>query len=120
MKIPYQPPHGSKVNFKLNSSFVDPEDGFEFKMEGGTEANGIDQSGYIQGTVRAQGTTLENATVRIYLERNKMFLGETTTDGTGKYRFDGLNISEKYFLMAIDPIEKYEFLVSSRRIPVPI
>lgn len=117
MKISYTPFYGLRADIRLNETYVQPGNNFELKMEGGTAANGIDRRGFIQGTVRAEGVVLESAVVRLYLEETRQCVGEMVTDATGVFRFDGLNISKLFFLTTVDPIGKYEYLVSSRRKP---
>lgn len=118
MKIFYKPPHGSKAVGIFNSSFVSPADGFTLNVEGGTLANGIDQKGHIQGVVKLDGVLVENAIVRLYLERDSSFLGEVITDNVGYFRFDGLNTSELFTIKVVDSLKTYEYIISSRRQPV--
>ena len=116
MKIKYKPNFGLRVEATLGNTYpAQIGDALEVEVNGNTPVNGI---GRLEGIVEVDEVLVSNSLVRLYVEDTREYVDEMLTDANGKFLFDGLNMNKKYFLVANDPIKKYEYRVSSRRIPV--
>lgn len=71
----------------------------------------------LAGTYKIRNVPTQNATVKVFLESNNQFIGETTTDSMGYFEMPNLSDTQQFYLVFRDPDGLWEDRVSSRRIP---
>lgn len=71
-------------------------EGADLEMEGGAITLTHVTQGTIASTVTLGGQPVEGATVRLYNQTDDTYEGDTTTDGSGAYAFEGLALAKKY------------------------
>ena len=74
-------------------------------------------NGYLAGVVDIEGEPIENARVMLYQESG-LYVATTTTDVFGNFNFQGLRTDQEFFIVAHGPSDEWEYLVSSKRVPV--
>lgn len=71
-------------------------EGADLEMEGGEITLTHVTQGTIASTVTLGGQPVEGATVRLYNQTDDTYEGDTTTDESGAYAFEGLALAKKY------------------------
>lgn len=74
--------------------------------------------GSIAGTVRNQGTPVQDYIVQLFHNETNTFLDETVTNVDGTYQFNNLDQAQLFDVVSFDPDDVWEKRVSSRRLPV--
>ena len=64
-------------------------------------SNELGNNGYIVGKVTEVGVAVSRR-VLLYSRRSGILLKVTRSDALGNYRFNGLNLRSKYFVVSID------------------
>lgn len=76
-------------------------------------------NGTIIGTVSASGTPNVplSREVLLYSETNRTWVASTWSDATGAYRFDNLDINQKYTVIAYDYQHTYRAVIADNLVP---
>lgn len=91
------------------------------ELSGGRRNIHFGGNGQFTGTVKEKGQPDQPLVrqVLLYSEKTRLLVGETWSDADGAYRFDLIDLSQRYTVVSYDHKQMYRAVIADNLIPEP-